>query len=217
MTIRALFLDLGGVMLTNGWDGHSRELAAERFGLDRKETDDRHRLNFDTYEQGKMTLRQYMGRVVFYQPRSFTEQDFRKFMFAQSKPFPEMIELVRKLKARYNLKVGVVSNEGRELTDYRVRTFDLASFVDFFVFSCFVHLRKPDEQIYRLALDIAQHSPTEVAYLEDRELFVQVAKGLGIRAIHHVDYASTVEKLAALGLKLDLPEDQSKDAARRPK
>ncbi len=202
MTIRALFLDLGGVLLSNGWDRGSRELAAERFGLDRKEMDERHRLNFDTYECGKMTLRQYLGRVVFYQPRSFSEQEFRRFMFHQSKPFPEMIELVRKLKARYGLKVAVVSNEGRELTEHRVRTFELASFVDFFVFSCFVHLRKPDEEIYRLALDIAQLSPTEVAYLEDRALFAEIAKGLGIRAIHHVDYASTVEKLAGLGLKL---------------
>jgi putative hydrolase of the HAD superfamily len=202
MTIRALFLDLGGVLLSNGWDRGSRELAAERFGLDRKEMDERHRLNFDTYECGKMTLRQYLGRVVFYQRRSFSEQDFRRFMFHQSKPFPEMIELVRKLKARYGLKVAVVSNEGRELTEHRVRTFELASFVDFFVFSCFVHLRKPDEEIYRLALDIAQLSPTEVAYLEDRALFAEIAKGLGIRAIHHVDYASTVEKLAGLGLKL---------------
>ncbi len=217
MPIRALFLDLGGVLLTNGWDGGSRELAAERFGLDRKEMDERHRLNFDTYECGKMTLRQYLGRVVFHQPRSFSEQEFRRFMLAQSKPFPEMIELVRALKSRYGLKVAVVSNEGRELTDYRVRTFELASFVDFFVFSCFVHLRKPDEEIYRLALDIAQVPPAEVAYLEDRALFAQVAHGLGIRAIHHLDHASTVEKLAKLGLALDVPEDQAKDAVRRPK
>ena len=202
MPVRALFLDVGGVLATNGWDRESRELAARTFGLDLKEMDERHRLNFDTYECGKLTLAQYLARVVFYRPRSFSEQDFREFMFAQSKPFPEMIELVRALKARYNLKVALVSNEGRELTEHRVPKFQLASFVDFFVSSCFVHLRKPDEEIYRLALDLAQVAPGEVAYVEDRALFAQVAEGLGIRAIHHVDYASTVVKLAELGLPL---------------
>ena len=202
MPVRALFLDVGGVLATNGWDRDSRELAARTFGLDLKEMDERHRLNFDTYECGKLTLAQYLARVVFYRPRSFSEQDFREFMFAQSKPFPEMIELVRALKARYNLKVALVSNEGRELTEHRVPKFQLASFVDFFVSSCFVHLRKPDEEIYRLALDLAQVAPGEVAYVEDRALFAQVAEGLGIRAIHHVDYASTVVKLAELGLPL---------------
>jgi putative hydrolase of the HAD superfamily len=202
MPICALFLDVGGVLLTNGWDRHARELAAQTFGLDLKEMDERHRLNFDTYECGKLTLEQYLRRVVFYEPRSFTEQQFREFMFAQSKPFPEMIELVRALKARYGLKVGVVSNEGRELTEYRIRSFQLAGFVDFFVSSCFVHLRKPDEEIYRLALDLAQVAPGEAAYLEDRALFAEVAASLGLRAIQHVDYGSTVEKLAALGLVL---------------
>ena len=202
MPIRALFLDVGGVLLTDGWNRQWRELAVERFGLDPKETDERHHLNFDTYECGKLTLSQYLSRVVFYQPRSFSEQEFRDFMFAQSKPFPQMIELVRSLKSRYTLKVAVVSNEGRELTEYRIRSFALASFIDFFVSSCFVHLRKPDEEIYRLALDLAQVAPAEVAYLEDRQLFVEVAASLGLRAIHHVDYSSTVEKLTALGLRL---------------
>ena len=202
ISIRALFLDVGGVLATNGWDRDSRELAARTFGLDLKEMDERHRLNFDTYECGKMTLRQYLGRVVFHQPRSFREKDFREFMFAQSKPFPQMINLARTLKARYNLRVAVVSNEGRELTEHRVRTFQLASFVDFFVTSCFVHLRKPDEEIYRLALDLAQVAPGEVAYVEDRPLFVEVAASLGVHAIHHTDYASTVKKLAELGLTL---------------
>jgi len=202
MPIRALFLDIGGVLATNGWDRDSRELAASNFGIDIQELDERHRLNFDTYECGKLTLAQYLARVVFYRPRSFSEQDFREFMFAQSKPFPEMIELVRALKARYNLKVAVVSNEGRELTEHRVPKFQLASFVDFFVSSCFVHLRKPDEEIYRLALDLAQVAPGEVAYVEDRPLFVEVGASLGMHSIQHLDHASTVAKLAELGLPL---------------
>ena len=202
MPITALFLDLGGVMLTNGWDRNARELAAQTFNIDRKEMDERHHLTFDTYEAGKITLDQYLNRLVFYQERSFTPQEFRNFMYAQSKSFPDMIELVSTLKARYKLKVAVVNNEGRELNQHRIQTFQLTSFVDFFISSCFAHVRKPDEDIYRMALDIAQVPPAQVAYLDDRLMFVQVAENLGIRGIHHTSYATTVEKLAALGLPL---------------
>jgi putative hydrolase of the HAD superfamily len=124
-------------------------------------------------------------------------------MFSQSKPYPQMIEWVRALKARYSLKVAVVSNEGRELTVYRVHTFGLAEFVDFFIVSSFVHFRKPDRDIYRMALDIAQVSPEQVAYVEDRLMFVEVAQSLGIRGIHHTGYQSTRDTLKVLGLAVD--------------
>ena len=143
MPITALFLDIGGVLLTNGWDHQARRLAAKTFDLDLDEMEDRHDLTFDTYEVGKLTLEQYLSRVVFYRKRPFTRGRFRKFMFAQSKPFPQMIDLVRKLKTRYGLKIAVVSNEGRELTVYRIQHFKLDGFVDFFISSCFVHVRKP--------------------------------------------------------------------------
>jgi putative hydrolase of the HAD superfamily len=202
MPITTLFLDLGGVLLTNGWDRNARELAAETFQLDRKEMDERHHLTFDTYEAGKLTLDQYLSRVVFYEKRDFTEQQFRDFMFSQSTAFPEMIDLVRTLKAEYKLKIAVVNNEGRELNQHRIEHFKLNAFVDFFISSCFVHVRKPDEDIYRIALEIAQVPPEQVAYLDDRLMFVQVAEALGIRGIHHTGYTATVAKLAAVGLKL---------------
>ena len=111
-----------------------------------------------------------------------------------------MIELVRALKQRYCLKVAAVSNEGRELTLYRIRQFDLGEFIDFFISSSFVHYRKPDADIYRMALDVAHALPEQVAYVEDRPLFVQVARGLGIQGIMHRDLASTRAALAELGL-----------------
>ncbi len=165
--IITLFLDIGGVLLTNGWDRAARSRAADAFGLDHEEMNERHHLTFDTYEEGKLSLDEYLKRVVFYQPRSFTRDEFKAFMFAQSQPYPEMIGLVRKLKDRNGLQVAVVSNEGRELTEYRVREFELGQFVDFFIFSCFVHFRKPDADIYRIALDIAQVQPSQVIYIDD--------------------------------------------------
>jgi putative hydrolase of the HAD superfamily len=198
--ITCLFLDIGGVLLTDGWNHEARVAAAERFDLDLKEMEDRHHLTFDTYEVGKLTLDEYLKRTVFYRKRSFTPADFRKFMFSRTKPFPEMVALVRRLKARYHLKIAVVSNEGRELNLHRIQKFKLAEFVDFFISSCFVHFRKPDADIYHLALDVAQVPERQVLYIEDRPLFVQVASSLGIRGIRHKDYESTRVALKEFGL-----------------
>ena len=200
-SITALFLDIGGVLLTDGWDHHARERAAANFRLDLAEMEDRHHLTFDTYEEGKLTLEEYLDRVVFYKKRRFTRAQFRRFMFAQSKPYPEMIELVRKLKARYGVKIVVVSNEARELNCHRIRKFKLAGFVDAFISSCFVHVRKPDADIFQLALNVAQAPARQVVYIEDTPMFVQIAEGLGIRSILHTDYESTCAKLASFGLQ----------------
>jgi putative hydrolase of the HAD superfamily len=203
ISITTLFLDIGGVLLTDGWDHHARKRAATNFKLELVEMEDRHHLTFDTYEEGKLTLEEYLGRVIFYQKRPFTRAQFRRFMFAQSKPYPEMIAMVSRLKVRHGLKIAVVSNEARELNAYRICKFKLDGFVDFFISSCFVHLRKPDEDIFRLALDIAQAPAGQVVYIENTPMFVQIAEGLGIRSILHTDYRSTCAKLASLGLQND--------------
>jgi putative hydrolase of the HAD superfamily len=200
--VKALFLDVGGVMLTNGWDGRSRQAAAKQFGLDIDELNDRHHLTFDTYESGKLSLDEYLHRSVFYQERPFTVADFRKFMFDQSVVLPGMIELVRALKAKYDLRIAVVNNEGRELNEYRIGKFGLNEFVDFFVSSCFVHFRKPDADIWEVALDIAQVPREQVVYIDDRQLFVQVAEGLGIRSVWHRGVPQTRDLLAEMGLVL---------------
>jgi putative hydrolase of the HAD superfamily len=198
--ISTLFLDIGGVLGTNGWDRGSRQRAAGVFGLDYAEMDERHHLTFDTYEEGKLSLEDYLDRVVFYEPRPFTRQAFKHFMFDVSQPYPEMLALIHDLKAQFGLKVAVVSNEGRELAVHRVRAFELETFVDFFIVSSFVHFRKPDLDIYRLALDVAQAPAERVLYLEDRPMFVEVARGLGIRGLRHTGYEATRAALAGLGL-----------------
>ena len=200
--ITTLFLDIGGVLLTNGWDHKIRARAADKFGLDYDEMNERHHLTFDTYEEGKLSLDEYLNRTVFYEKRSFSQQEFKSFMYAQSQPYPEMIGLIGGLKTRHSLRIAAVSNEGRELTTYRVQQFKLSTFIDIFVSSCFVHYRKPDADIYRIALDIAQASPDQVVYIDDRAMFVEVARGLGIRGIHHKHYETTQKALETMGLSL---------------
>lgn len=202
--IKALFIDIGGVLLTNGWDRTSRLKAAELFHLDHDEMQERHHLTFDTYEEGKLSLDEYLDRLVFYQERTFSRDDFKKFMFNQSQPHNEIIELIKNLKRQYGLKVAVISNEGRELTEFRIKEFKLNEFVDFFVSSCFVHFRKPDADIFRIALDISQVPAENVVYIEDREMFVHIAEDLGIKGIHHTGFESTQQRLENLGLHTNL-------------
>ncbi len=124
-------------------------------------------------------------------------------MFAQSKPYPRMINLFAQLKVRHGLKIAVVSNESRAVNAYRIRKFKLDRFVDSFISSCFVHIRKPDADIFRLALDIAQAPAQQVVYIENTPMFVQIAQGLGIRSILHTDYKSTCARLISFGLQND--------------
>ena len=201
MTPTTLFLDVGGVLLTNGWDHLARKRAAKNFKLDWAEMEERHRLNVETHEEGKLSFEDYLDRVVFYQKRPFTRNQFKRFMFAQSKAEPGMIEIFAQLKIRHGLKIAVVSNESREVNAYRIRKFKLDELVDSFVSSCFVHMRKPDADIFHLALDIAQAPAGQVLYVENTPLFVEVAEGLGIRSILHTDYQSTCAKLASFGLQ----------------
>jgi putative hydrolase of the HAD superfamily len=198
--ITAFFVDVGGVLLTNGWDHHARRRAVKNFKLDWTEIEERHALNFETHEEGRMTLEEYLDRVVFYEKRPFTRAQFRSFMCAQSKPYIEMLKLVARLKTQHELKIAVVSNESRELNAYRIRKFKMDAFVDCFISSCFVGLRKPDVEMFRLAVDIVQTPLEQVVYIENTPMFVRIAEDLGMRSILHTDYKSTRAKLAAFGL-----------------
>ncbi|HTM48141.1 MAG TPA: HAD-IA family hydrolase [Bryobacteraceae bacterium] len=198
--IKALFTDVGGVLLTNGWDSGCRKAAARRFHLDLAEMESRHHLTFDTFEIGKVTLDTYIDRTVFYEPRPFTREEFRRFVFDCSQPYPEMLELMRRIRQRRRVKIAVVSNEGRELNQHRVRAFGLADFVDFFATSCYLQVRKPDLAIFQMALDLAQVSPEETVYIDDRPLLAEVAGSMGFRTIHHTSYEKTAAALGELGL-----------------
>ena len=199
--VTTLFLDIGGVMLSNGWGHVSRRLAAEVFNLNLSELEERHNLTFVTYEEGKLTLKEYLSMVVFYEKRKFTPDQFRQFMFDQSTPYTEMIEFIKKLKELNNLKIAVVNNEAREMNEHRINKFHLNDFVDFFISSCFVHFRKPDADIFRIALDISQAPAKNVVYIEDTQMFTDVARDLGIRSIQHKNILSTSTELSLMGLK----------------
>jgi putative hydrolase of the HAD superfamily len=179
--IRALFWDVGGVLLNNAWDHEERDLAMARFGIDRAEFEVRHKEIVPALEQGRMGLDEYLERSVFYQARSFTPEEFKQFMFSLSKLKPGVLEIARGLAGKYFM--ATINNESRELNRYRIETFGLAECFDLFVSSCFVGLCKPDERIYRLALDLSQRKAEECCFIDDRPGNVEAAAKVRMRTV----------------------------------
>ncbi len=201
--ITTLFLDIGGVLLSNGWGHESRRAAAEFFHLDYDELQARHKLLMGIYEEGKLSISAYLDQVIFYEERPFSADEFQAFMFGCTTPHEDMIALIRQLKMKYHLKIGVVNNEAKELNEYRIRKFKFNEFVDFYISSCYVHMRKPDPDMFRLALDISQVLPQHILYLEDEMMHVSTAKSLGINGIKHNNFLNTSNELAGFGLVVD--------------
>lgn len=193
-----LFLDVGGVLLTNGWDRSMRAAAAKTFDINITDFDKRHALTFDTYEIGKISLNEYLERTIFYTPRNFSKETFREFIFSQSQPHKEMLEFILEVKKKYNLKTVALTNEGREIMHHRIEAFHLNEFIDIFVCSAYLGLRKPDTDIYRIAVDLSNVRPSEVIYIDDRELFIEVGEQIGLQTIHHKNIEQTKRELNAL-------------------
>ncbi len=195
-----LYSDIGGVLGTNGWDTPLRRRLCAQFNVNFEEIEPRHHLMFDSYERGFLPLDDYFRHVFFASPRAFTIQDLREYTFSQSTAWPENIAFFKLVKESNRLKMGLISNEGDGITQHRVGKFGLRQLADFLVISHCVHMRKPDHEIWRLALDLAQAEPREAVYVDDREMFVNVAAELGFTAVHHTSLESTRERFRELGL-----------------
>lgn len=196
--ITTLFLDIGGVLLSNGWDRTSRQLAAEHFKLDLTDMNERHHLTFDTYELGKISLDEYLNRVVFYETRTFSRDDFKNFMFSQSSILEDSISYFKELKKEHNLKVIAVNNEGKELNEHRIKTFKLYELFDGFVSSCYVNFRKPDKDIFLMACGISQTKPHKAIHIDDRLMFVEVARSVGVQGLHYTGLEAAKEQIKTL-------------------
>jgi putative hydrolase of the HAD superfamily len=191
--ITALFWDVGGVLLSNAWDREQRQRTLEEFSLAEVEFESRHEMLVSSFERGKITLQNYLERTVFYRPRSFTAEAFTQHMFSLSTPNPETLELGKELNRSGKYLMSTINNESKELNLYRIQTFALREIFSLFVSSCFVGLRKPEEGIYRLALEITQRPPEECCFIDDRPLNLDSAARLGMQVIQ----MKTAEQLRA--------------------
>lgn len=193
--ITTLFIDIGGVLGTNGWDRHSRKKAVDHFGLDHSDFEERHKRCYDLLEVDAITLDEYLSQTIFHQVRSFPKENFIAFMRGESKPDWDMIRMIGTLKEKYSLHVAALSNESREIAEYRIHLFDLKSIIDTFFVSAFIHLQKPDPRFYHLALDVSQVKPAEVLYIDDRPQLVKAAAALHIAGIPHVSLEETKRRI----------------------
>jgi putative hydrolase of the HAD superfamily len=182
-TIRAIFWDVGGVLMTNAWDHTQRMAAMEHFRLDEEEFHDRHEMLVSSFERGKISLDEYLDRTIFYRTRPFTREAFREFMFALSQPFPEVLDFARALSSSGKYFMGTINNESRELNLDRIEKCGLQKIFSVFVSSCFVGLRKPEREIYRLALELTQIAAEESCFIDDRALNLESAAHLGMHTI----------------------------------
>lgn len=190
--LKVLFLDVGGVLLTNGWGHESRAAAAEKFNLEYDEINRVHEFIFNVYEIGNLTLEEYLDTAIFNQPRDFTKEDFKSFMYAQSEELPGMLQwVINWKKSGCGFRIISINNEPKELNDYRIKKFKLHRCFDAFISSCEVGMRKPDPRIFKLAMGVAQAAPNQCYYFDDRPMLVEAASRLGINAFHHKSFESS--------------------------
>ena len=199
-SIRAIFWDVGGVLLTNAWDRTERAKAFAQFSLDEQEFHDRHEMVVSSFERGKITLDEYLDRTVFYRARPFTREEFRNFMYSLSQPFPGVLEFAQALTNSGKYFMGTINNESRELNYYRIERFGLRKIFRLFISSCFVGLRKPERDIYRLALETTQIPAEECCFIDDRALNLECAAKLGMHTIEMDGLEQLRGELAKLGV-----------------
>ncbi len=183
--ITTVFWDIGGVLLTNGWDHSSRHKASEVFGLEWDEFEKRHQAQENAFDRSLLTLDQYLDRVIFDTNRLFSREEFTEFMFAQSQAHPEVIEIADEMARGRKHFMATLNNEPLELNLRRIDKFGLRRYFSTFFSSCFLGLAKPDPAIFRRVLQITQRRPDECLFIDDRPANVESAARLGIRAIQH--------------------------------
>jgi putative hydrolase of the HAD superfamily len=201
-SIRAIFWDVGGVLLSNAWDHTERQNALAHFGLDEEEFHSRHEMVVSSFERGKITLDEYLQKTVFYRSRSFSQDEFREYMRSLSQPKTESLNFARALAKSGKYFMGTINNESRELNVFRIEKFGLREIFEVFVSSCFVGLRKPESGIYKLAIDITQMNPEECCFIDDRALNLECAASLGMRTIQMQNAGQLKDALGKVGVEV---------------
>ncbi len=200
--ITTLFWDIGGVILTNGWDTRSRREAAETFRLDWEEFQDRHDLSFPAFDSGNISLNEYLDRTLFYRPRGFTREEFTAFMFAQSKEYPESRAVLDAVARTGKYFIGAINNEPLELNEYRIEAFRLRRDFQVFFSSCYLHARKPEEMIFRIALEVTQRPAQECVFIDDRPLNLENPRRLSMNTIHYESAPQLRQELQKYGVEV---------------
>jgi putative hydrolase of the HAD superfamily len=202
--ITQLFFDIGGVLGSNGWDREQRGEAIARFGLDAEDFQYRHEETVGAFESGQISLDEYLDVTVFWMSRNFSREEFKAFMFDLSTPFPDSLEVLRRLRQSIRgrptrVRMATLNNESRELNEHRIGLFGLCDLFDVFFSSCWLGVRKPTRQIYERVLGMTQIDPGRCVFVDDREQNLAPARALGMKAILYTSAEQLARSLSELG------------------
>jgi putative hydrolase of the HAD superfamily len=175
-------------------------MALKKFDVDAVDFQERHEMVVSSFERGKISLHEYLERTIFCHPRRFTKEEFCQYMFSLSQPDPAALDLARKLAGSGRYFMATINNESKDLNLYRIQHFDLRGIFSLFVSSCFVGLRKPEEGIYRLALETTQRPAEECCFIDDRAINLESASRLGMHVIRMKNASQLQQELAKLGV-----------------
>jgi putative hydrolase of the HAD superfamily len=196
-----ILFDVGGVLLTNGWDRRERVAVAERFHLDFDAFEAHHAEVNDAWERGVTTAKQYLDATVFYQPRSFSPEEFLTAICEQSAPLPDgALGILGEIAASHKCMLGFLNNEARETNEYRFARYGLRQYIQVAFSSCYVGLRKPGSPIFRRALDILGVPPERVLFIDDRQENLAGADSVGIKTIRFTGASALRPQLQTLGV-----------------
>jgi putative hydrolase of the HAD superfamily len=196
-----VLFDVGGVLLTNGWDHGERAAAAAKFGLDVQELEARNAKVYAAWERDEIDHNQYLDAAVFYEPRSFSRDEFFAFILAQSKLLEDgALEILKEIAASKKYLVGALNNEARETNDFRFGKFELRRYFKVAFSSCYVGLRKPDAAIYRRALDVLGSAPERTLFVDDRQENVDGAVAARMKGIRFTGADGLRKELEGLGV-----------------
>jgi putative hydrolase of the HAD superfamily len=200
--ITTLFLDIGGVILTNGWDSVTRRAAINKFQLDPVDFEARHALVNPAWERGEISLAEYLERTIFYSKRGFSPEEFEDFMYAQSQAMPESLGFARRIARSGRYLMAAINNEAAEINAYRIRQFALRDIFAAFFSSCYVGIRKPDVGIYQMALQVMQRTADECIFVDDRAENVKGAVNAGLTGIQFQNVAQVSDELRRFGVQV---------------
>jgi len=201
--IKTIFFDIGGVLLTNGWDQNQRASVLPKFGVDLAEYEKRHDAANYFWERGLKDARWFFDQTVFYEPRKFTFEDLWQEVEGQSKLlYPETGEILGLLRGLRQFKIATLNNESRELNNFRVQHFGLREYFDFFICSGYAGEMKPSHAIYRTALEVSGAPAAETLFIDDKQENCDAARALGMQAIHFTTPAALRSSLTEFGITL---------------
>jgi putative hydrolase of the HAD superfamily len=198
--ITTLFWDVGGVILTNAW-GHAERLrATDHFELDREQFERRHQQVAAAFEIRELTLHEYLAETVFYEPRHFSPEEFRKFMRAQSQACRKALRIAEELSESRRYLMATINNESLELNAYRIRQFELHRYFSAFFSSCYLNARKPGRELFCRALELTARTPSECLMIDDRPENLEAPREMGMGTIHYRSPAQLREELEGHGI-----------------